>query len=74
MPIINFTITKGDYIELIQLLKAVNIAFSGSDAKMYVDEGIVYLNGEQEFRKRAKIRPGDKVEIKGDEKQTIIVN
>jgi len=68
----DFKITKGDYIELIQLLKAVNIAYSGSDAKMYVDEGVVYLNGVQEFRRRAKIRTGDKIEFKDNE--TIVIN
>jgi ribosome-associated protein len=60
----NFTITKGDCIELIQLLKAVNLVATGGEAKMMVDEGFVYLNGEREERRRAKIRPGDKVEIK----------
>ncbi|MDR1130657.1 MAG: RNA-binding S4 domain-containing protein, partial [Prevotellaceae bacterium] len=60
---LDFTVTKGDYIELIQLLKALNLASSGSEAKMMVDDGIVYLNGIQEFRRRAKIRPGDRIEL-----------
>lgn len=68
----SFKITKGDYIELFQLLKAVNLAGSGSEAKMFVEEGIIYLNGEKEFRKRAKVRPGDKVELKSGESTEII--
>jgi ribosome-associated protein len=51
-----------EYIPLIQLLKAVNIASSGSQAQMMVINGDVKLNNETEFRKRAKIRRGDEVE------------
>ncbi|MDR2286689.1 MAG: RNA-binding S4 domain-containing protein [Prevotellaceae bacterium] len=60
---LDFTIIKGDYIALTQLLKAVKLTSSGGEAKMLVDDGAVYLNGKQEFRRRAKIRPGDKIEI-----------
>jgi ribosome-associated protein len=30
---------------------------------MMVDDGLVYRNGEQEFRKRAKLRAGDTIEV-----------
>jgi ribosome-associated protein len=53
----------GDYIELIQLLKALGIAETGGHAKMIVEEGDVIRNGEVEMRKRAKLIPGDKIEI-----------
>lgn len=53
----------GDYIELIQLLKALGIAETGGHAKMIVEEGDVIRNGEVELRKRAKLIPGDKIEI-----------
>lgn len=56
-----FKITKGDYIELIQLLKALNLASSGAEAKILVEEGLINLNGETEYRKRAKVRTGDTV-------------
>ncbi|MFT5438027.1 MAG: ribosome-associated protein [Ulvibacter sp.] len=52
-----------EYIELIKLLKLKQIAQSGGHAKMLVEEGVVKVNGEQEFRKRNKLRPGDIVEI-----------
>jgi ribosome-associated protein len=70
---LNFTIAKGDYIELIQLLKVKNMASSGSEAKMLVDDGNVYLNGVQEFRRRAKVKSGDRVEIKSGENDVIIL-
>ncbi|MFN8713785.1 MAG: RNA-binding S4 domain-containing protein [Bacteroidota bacterium] len=54
---------EGEYIELIQLLKALNIAETGGQAKMMVDDGEVKLNGETEHRKRAKLRKGDVVEV-----------
>ncbi len=54
---------EGDYIELIALLKATGIAQTGGHAKMIVDDGVVYRNGEVELRKRAKLVPGDKIEI-----------
>ena len=59
----SFTIT-GEYIELIKLLKAAHICNSGGEAKQLVEEGLVFYNGVQEFRKRAKIRKGDIVKIK----------
>ncbi|MDR1006093.1 MAG: RNA-binding S4 domain-containing protein [Bacteroidales bacterium] len=50
-----------EYIALIQLLKAANIASSGSQAQIMVINGEVKLNNQTEFRKRAKIRRGDVV-------------
>ncbi len=55
---------KGEeYIELIKLLKIMRIVESGGQAKQVVDEGLVYRNGEQELRKRAKLRAGDVIEV-----------
>lgn len=56
---------KGEYIELIQLLKILGIAETGGQAKFIVEEGEVKLNGQTELRKRAKLRPGDIVELEG---------
>jgi len=36
---------EGDYIELIQLLKALGLAQTGGHAKMIVDEEMVIRNG-----------------------------
>ena len=54
-----------EYIELISLLKYLKIAESGGHAKMMVDEGQVTRNGETEFRRRAKLRAGDILEVVG---------
>ena len=59
-----FTLRPDDeYIELIKLLKLKDIAQSGGHAKMMVEDGLVNVNGEQEFRKRKKLRDGDIVEM-----------
>ncbi len=56
---------EDEFIELIKLLKIKNIAESGGHAKRIVEEGLVKVNGEQEFRKRNKLRPGDTIEVEG---------
>jgi len=52
-----------EYIELIKLLKLKQIAQSGGHAKILVEDGLVKVNGVQEFRKRNKLRAGDVIEI-----------
>ena len=54
MEAIDFQL-NGEYIELIQLLKATGIAETGGHAKMIVENGLIVRNGEIEFRKRAKL-------------------
>ncbi len=54
---------NSEYIELIKLLKATSIAYSGAEAKKMVEDGIVSVNNEKEHRKRAKIRKGDRVQL-----------
>ncbi len=56
---------EGEYIELIQLLKAVGLAQTGGHAKMIVDEELVLRNGALETRKRAKLLPNDIIEVEG---------
>lgn len=57
---------EGEYIELIQLLKAIGLANTGGHAKMIVAEEMVIRNGEVETRKRAKLIAGDIIEITGN--------
>jgi len=52
---------EGEYIELIQLLKATGIAQTGGHAKMIVENGEVRRNGQIELRKRAKLVSGDEI-------------
>ena len=57
---------KGEYIELIKLLKATGLCDTGGAAKIAVDEGVVMVDGAVESRKRCKIRKGQVVEIDGN--------
>lgn len=57
---------SSEYIELVKLLKLLRIAETGGHAKIIVEDGEVTLNGNQEFRKRAKLRYGDKIEVFGE--------
>ncbi|MFT4073615.1 MAG: RNA-binding S4 domain-containing protein [Dysgonamonadaceae bacterium] len=54
---------EGEYIELVQLLKAIGLAETGGHAKAIVEEGEVIRNGEPEMRKRAKLRRGDVIKV-----------
>ncbi len=57
---------RGDYIELMKLLKAANLVTTGGEGKMAVAEGLVTVDGETETRKRKKIRPGQVVVFQGE--------
>jgi ribosome-associated protein len=62
MDEIEFSLTQ-EYIELIKLLKLLNLVESGAEAKIVVEEGLVICNNEIEHRKRKKLRVGDTVEF-----------
>ncbi len=64
---INFEL-QGEYISLIQLLKATNLVQTGGEAQIVVTEGEVKYNGQVDYRKRLKVKKGDVVEFR---KQTI---
>ncbi|HSO85157.1 MAG TPA: RNA-binding S4 domain-containing protein [Draconibacterium sp.] len=55
-----------EYIELVKMLKLFGIAETGGHAKIIVENGEVLLNGSREFRKRAKLRAGDRIEVFGE--------
>ncbi len=65
MEKLTFTI-EGPYIELLALLKATNIAQTGGHAKFIVEDGDIVRNGDVEMRKRAKLIPGDIIEVGGE--------
>ena len=52
-----------DYIPLNKLLKASGLCQSGGTAKVTIESGAVRVDGEVEYRKRRKIRNGQKVEF-----------
>ena len=63
----------GDYITLVQFLKAANVVSTGGEAKFYLAENIVAVNGEPEQRRGRKLRPGDLVIAPGAEPTRLVV-
>jgi ribosome-associated protein len=51
------------FIELIKLLKIKQFAQTGGHAKMIIEDGLVKVNGEVEFRKRNKLKKGDLIVV-----------
>jgi ribosome-associated protein len=62
---IEFKVT-GDYIPMIQLLKAANLVQTGGEAQIVVTEGEVKYNGQVDYRKRLKVKKGDVVEFRNN--------
>jgi conserved hypothetical protein len=58
---------KTEFTKLDQLLKFSGVADIGSEAKQMVLDGIVKVNGEVCTMRGKKIRPGDLVEITGED-------
>ena len=57
---------RGDYIQLDQALKASGLCSSGGFAHAQIDAGEVRVDGQVETRKRAKLRPGQRIEYGGE--------
>jgi ribosome-associated protein len=57
---------RGEYIQLDQLLKATGLSDSGGSAHAAIAEGRVRVDGAVETRKRAKLRPGQRVDFAGE--------
>lgn len=69
MSIIKEFVIKGDYITLSQFLKEESIIASGGQAKWYLQEHSVVLNGEAENRRGKKLHVGDELEVNGEHYQ-----
>lgn len=54
-----------EFIKLQQILKLAGLVGQGSDVKVLISEGLVYVNGEQALERGKKIRANDIVEVKG---------
>lgn len=64
MSVISFKLKEEqEFIELIKLLKATNVAESGAMAQELVINAQVKRNGETELRKRAKIKRNELITI-----------
>ncbi|WP_198783025.1 RNA-binding S4 domain-containing protein [Shewanella putrefaciens] len=60
-----------DFIELYKVLKVQGMTNAGGEAKHFIDQGLVTVNGEVETRKRKKIVAGDIVSFNGESVQII---
>jgi len=54
-----------DYIALGQFLKLADCISTGGQAKFFLQENEVIVNGEPDNRRGRKLYPGDKVEVEG---------
>ncbi|MDP4090360.1 MAG: S4 domain-containing protein YaaA [Bacillota bacterium] len=52
-----------EFIKLDSFLKWCGEFSQGSDAKMFILDGLIKVNGEVELRRGRKLRPGDVVEF-----------
>lgn len=55
----------GEFIPMIQLLKATHLVDTGGEAQIVVTQGEVKYNGTVDYRKRLKVKKGDVVEFRG---------
>ncbi|TDQ07164.1 RNA-binding S4 domain-containing protein [Pedobacter metabolipauper] len=62
---------EGEFIPLIQLLKATALVQSGGEAQTVVEDGLVKYNGKVDYRKRLKVRIGDIVDFMGQKIKVI---
>ena len=60
-----FYLENQEFIELNKLLKLMDLVDTGGAAKQVIEMGQVKVNEQVEFRKRNKLRSGDKVEFAG---------
>jgi ribosome-associated protein len=63
---------RSEVIDLLQLLKASGYAATGGEAKMMVEDELITVNGELEWRKRRKLHSQDVVEIDGQVRITLV--
>lgn len=56
-----------EYVTLNQFLKIAGIVYTGGEGKEMIQEGLVFVNGEQELRRGKKIRKGDEITISGSD-------
>ncbi len=61
-----FKLTK-PYIELSKLLKFLNLVNNGGHAKDVILDGLIYVNGNQEYRIRNKLKIWDIIRYNGHE-------
>lgn len=56
---------RGEYITLGQFLKITDIISSGGEAKLYLADADIKVNGQPDNRRGRKLYPSDTVEVGG---------
>ncbi len=56
-----------EYIQLAQALKLADLAQTGGEAKIIIQDELVTVNGEVETRRGKKLRDGDRFAFDGEE-------
>ncbi|KDN58669.1 MAG: S4 domain-containing protein YaaA [Exiguobacterium sp.] len=54
-----------EYVTLGQFLKLADIISSGGQAKFFLEDVQIKVNGEVDQRRGRKLRDGDKIEVEG---------
>ena len=52
-----------EYIALGQFLKLADCISTGGQAKFFLQENVIHINGEVDNRRGRKLYPGDKIEV-----------
>ena len=60
-------VIHSETIQLDQLIKWIGLVETGGQARSFIDDGNVHVNGNVVFERRKKIFPMDTVKINGDE-------
>ena len=60
---------KDEYIKLGQALKLAGMVSSGVEAKIVIQNGEVFVNGEPELQRGKKLYAGDVFSFQGEEAQ-----
>lgn len=60
-----------EFIRLDSLLKLASLVSAGGEAKHFIQDGLVTLNGEVCIQRSKKIRPGDRVGFAGESVRVI---
>ena len=55
-----------EFIKLDSFLKLSGLAETGGEAKLFIEDGLVSVNGEICTQRGKKLRPGDTVELDGE--------
>lgn len=57
---------KDEFIKLGQAIKLAGMVGSGVEAKMFIQDGLVKVNGSVEMQRGKKLYKGDKIEYNGE--------